>query len=114
MGGAPEMFSLTFLVGGGQGGQGLRSLGLHAEQERGGSVMLASRLSPSDCQGYATGCLHGALENCCISTRDALSEIAAVFQRMTLAGCPDTKAQSFPLQSLSHHPRLCWPRGDAV
>lgn len=35
MGGAPEMFSLTFLVGGGQGGQGLRSLGLHAEQERG-------------------------------------------------------------------------------
>jgi len=24
---------------------------------------LSSRPSPSDCQGYATGCLHGALES---------------------------------------------------
>lgn len=29
----------------------------------GETVALSSRPSPSDCQGYATGCLHGALES---------------------------------------------------
>lgn len=44
MGGAPEIFSLTFLFGGGQGSQGLSSLGLRAEQERGDQQCL-----PADC-----------------------------------------------------------------